>query len=135
MLGSADRGRAVTEGDTVSAKATQTAVQGPVEICTLDDLERDWGEVALVGQRQIAVFRMQDDTVYACDHADPNSGALVMARGIVGETVDGVPTLASPLYKEVYDLRDGSCRTGADFTLPVHHVTVEDGRVLVELSS
>ncbi|MDO5619093.1 nitrite reductase small subunit NirD [Kocuria sp.] len=111
------------------------AEHGPVEICSLSDLEPDWGEVALIGEHQVAVFRMPDDTVYACDHADPNSGALVMARGIVGETVDGVPTVASPLYKEVYDLRTGACRSGAAFTLPVHTVTVDNGRVLVELGS
>lgn len=135
MLEAQTVAEAVTEGDTMTTGTTVSAVQGPVEVCTLADLERDWGEVALVGDRQIAVFRMQDDTVYACDHADPNSGALVMARGIVGETVDGVPTLASPLYKEVYDLRDGTCRSGAEFTLPVHPVDVRDGRVLVELSA
>lgn len=116
--------------------STETAiVQGPVDICAVTDLERDWGEVALIGARQVAVFRMQDDTVYACDHTDPHSGALVMARGIVGETVDGVPTLASPLYKEIYDLRSGACVSGAEFTLPVHKVTVENDRVLVELSA
>lgn len=106
-----------------------------VEICGLHDLEVDWGEVALVHGRQVAVFRLPDDTVCAVDHADPRTGSLVMARGIVGATLAGVPTLASPLYKEVYDLRTGACLTTPDYTLPVHGVTVRDGRVSIALSA
>ena len=44
------------------------------------------------------------------------TGANVMARGLVGtRLVDGeeVPTLASPLHKQVYDLRTGACLDAA----------------------
>lgn len=119
----------------MSTEPAPASTRGFEDVCAVSDLEPDWGEVALIGEHQVAVFRMQDDTVYACDHADPHSGALVMARGLVGETVDGVPTLASPLYKEVYDLRTGECRTGAELSLPVHRVSIDDGRVLIELGS
>ncbi|WP_144793781.1 nitrite reductase small subunit NirD [Kocuria palustris] len=106
------------------------------EICSVQDLEVDWGEAALVEGRQVAVFRLPDDTIAAVDHADPRTGSLVMARGIVGATLDGVPTLTSPLYKEVYDLRTGQCLSSDEYALPVHEVTVsDDGRVSVALSS
>ncbi|WP_271403274.1 nitrite reductase small subunit NirD [Kocuria palustris] len=105
-----------------------------VEICRLEDLETGWGEVALVEGRQVAVFRLPDATVAAVDHADPRSGALVIARGIVGATLDGTPTIASPLYKEVYDLRTGQCLTTDAYELPVHDATVSpQGRVVVAL--
>ena len=40
---------------------------------------------------------------------DPFSDAHVISRGIVGPAVDGVevPTVASPMYKQVFDLHDG----------------------------
>lgn len=100
------------------------------EICTLDDLEVNWGEAALIGEHQYAIFRTPDDRVFATDHKDPNSGALVIARGITGEK-GGEPTVTSPLYKEVYSLETGACVSGAEYTLPVYPVKVEDGRVFM----
>ena len=83
-------------------KTTWTAV------CTVDDLPRERGAAALVGRTQVALFRTFDDTVYAVQQLDPFSGANVMSRGIVG-TRGGVPTVASPMYKQVFDLRTGEC--------------------------
>lgn len=96
-------------------------------ICKLDDLEENWGEVALVQGHQYAIFRLSGDRVFACDHADPNSGALVIARGITGQKGD-VPTIASPLYKEEYDLRTGES-LNSDYHLPVYQTRVENGEV------
>ncbi|WP_270239671.1 nitrite reductase small subunit NirD [Kocuria marina] len=103
------------------------------DVCGVEDLEVNWGEAALVGGREIAVFRTHDDLVFATDHRDPRSRALVMARGIVGRTGQ-YHTVASPLYKETYDLATGRCVSGAEYTLPVHPVRVQDGRVLVVVS-
>lgn len=102
------------------------------KICTLSDLEEGWGEVALVEGHQYAVFRTAEDRVFITDHKDPNSGALVIARGILGKKA-GVPTIASPLYKEEYNLETGECVNGADFTLPVYPSEVKDGEVYLSL--
>ena len=75
--------------------------------CELEDLEPGWGEVALLGARQVALVRVGGDEVYALDHHDPHTGAPVMARGIVGSRGDR-PTIASPLHKQVYDLGTGA---------------------------
>ena len=77
-------------------------------VCRLDALAPERGAVALVDGAQVAVFRLADDTVHAVQQLDPFSGAYVMARGIVGTRGD-VPTLASPMYKQVFDLRTGLC--------------------------
>lgn len=77
-------------------------------VCALADLAPERGAVALVDGVQVAVFRLADDTVYAVQQLDPFSGAYVMARGIVGTRGD-VPTVASPMYKQVFDLRTGLC--------------------------
>ncbi|MDO4898898.1 MAG: nitrite reductase small subunit NirD [Rothia sp. (in: high G+C Gram-positive bacteria)] len=98
------------------------------EICAFDDLEENWGEAALIEGHQYALFRTHTGQVFAADQRDPNSGSLVIARGIVGEK-GGVLTITSPLYKEVYSLETGECLSGAEFTLPVYPVKVENGKV------
>ena len=59
-----------------------------------------------------------------------------MSRGIVGDR-QGVPTVASPMYKQVFDLRTGACldTQGKDpQSLAVYPVAVDDGVVLVKLA-
>lgn len=101
-------------------------------VCSLSDLEQDWAEAALIEGQQIALVRTVRDEVFAFAHEDPNSGALVMARGIVGRTGDH-DSITSPLYKETYDLRTGECLTGQDFTLPIYPVQIAaDGAVSIQ---
>lgn len=81
-------------------------------VCRLDDLAPERGAAALVDGEQVALFRLADDTVLAVQQHDPFSDAYVLARGIVGSRdVDGVevPTVASPMHKQVFDLRSGRC--------------------------
>ena len=77
-------------------------------VCTVEDLPRERGACALVHGSQVALFRTFDDIVYAVQQLDPYSGAYVMSRGIVG-TRGGTPTVASPMYKQVFDLQTGQC--------------------------
>lgn len=79
-----------------------------VPVCRLDDLAPERGSAALVDGVQVALFRTFDDAVYAVQQLDPYSGAHVLSRGIVGTRGDA-PTLASPMYKQVFDLRTGAC--------------------------
>lgn len=58
--------------------------------------------------RQIAVFLDRAGGLHALDNRDPFSGAYVISRGILGSRGD-TPTVASPMYKHVFDLRDGRC--------------------------
>ncbi|GGH58164.1 nitrite reductase small subunit NirD [Rothia aerolata] len=101
------------------------------EVCALEDLEVNWGEVANIEGHQFAIFRLPDNRVFASDHKDPNSGALVIARGITGNK-KGVPSIASPLYKEEYSLETGEQLNGSDFSLPVYATKVEDGTVFLK---
>ena len=92
------------------------------EVCRLDDLVPERGAAALLdaatttspggGTVQVALVRLLDDTVLAVSNLDPYSGAHVMSRGLVGSRrVDGatVPTLTSPLHKQVFSLLTGAC--------------------------
>jgi nitrite reductase (NADH) small subunit len=88
-----------------SAESVWTAV------CRLDDLAPERGAAALVGGEQVALFRLVDGSVLAVQQRDPFSGAHVISRGIVGTRGDA-PTVASPMYKQVFDLRSGRCLDG-----------------------
>ena len=79
-----------------------------VRVCSLSDLERERGLAALLDGEQVALFRTHDDRVHAVQQLDPYSDAPVMSRGIVGTKGDA-PTVASPMYKQVFDLRTGAC--------------------------
>ncbi len=79
-----------------------------VAVCRLPELVPERGVAALVHGCQVALFRLLDDTVVAVQQRDPYSGAHVLSRGLVGSRGDA-PTIASPMYKQVFDLRDGHC--------------------------
>ena len=77
-------------------------------ICTTGRLTPDRGVAALVDGEQVAVFLLADGSAFAIDDRDPFTGAHVLSRGIVGDA-DGTPTVASPVYKQRFDLRTGQC--------------------------
>lgn len=104
-----------------------------VHVCALDDLLPERGTGALVGEHRIALFRLASDEVLAVQQRDPYSGANVLSRGIVGDR-DGQPVVASPMYKQVWDLRTGACLEAVGkepVDLRVHPVVVAGGQVAV----
>ncbi len=101
-------------------------------VCRYDVLLPERGVAALIGSVQIALFRTHDGSVFAIGNHDPFSGANVMSRGIVGSRGD-VPTVASPMFKQVFDLRTGVCLDDPSVSLPVYDVQVVDGQVTVNL--
>lgn len=117
---------------------SKDAPDGWVRICALADLEVERGRAALLGGTQIALFLLHSadgrpGRVHAVSNFDPYSRANVISRGIVGTRQDA-PTVASPMYKQVFDLRTGACldTQGKDpASLHVWPVSVSDGQVLV----
>jgi nitrite reductase (NADH) small subunit len=99
-------------------------------VCRYDDLQPERGVAALLGDEQVAVFRTFDGSLYAIGNQDPFTGAFVLSRGIVG-TKDNVPTVASPLHKQVFDLRTGLCLDDEATVVPVFAVRERDGQVEV----
>lgn len=103
------------------------------EVCPIARIPAACGVAALLpGGAQVAVFRTADDEILAVGNIDPVSGAAVLSRGIVGDA-GGVPVVASPVYKERFDLRTGAC-LDADVSVPMYPVRVTDGVIFVELS-
>ncbi|VTR78444.1 nitrite reductase small subunit NirD [Cellulomonas hominis] len=117
--------------------STVRPTEGPVRVCRLDDLLPERGAGALLGEHRVALFRLADDRVVAVQQRDPYSGANVLSRGIVGD-VAGVPTVTSPMYKQVWDVLTGACLdpVGKEpVDLRCYPVTVVDGDVLVAVAS
>jgi nitrite reductase (NADH) small subunit len=98
-----------------------------IDVCAVDDIVLDTGVCALVGARQIAVVRTAE-AIYAIDNFDPFSRAFVLSRGIVGDQ-NGVPKIASPIYKQSFDLRTGQCLDDPSVRIPVYGVRVREGRI------
>ncbi len=106
---------------------------GWVDVCAVDDLVPDRGVCALVGGHQVAVFRVSPtDELYAVSNHDPFSRANVISRGIVGSRGD-IPKVASPMYKQNFDLRSGQCLDDLSVALDVYLVRRRAGRVEVSL--
>lgn len=106
-----------------------------VAVCRIEEMTRGRGVAALIAGEQVALFRVAADEVLAVQQLDPFSRAHVMSRGIVG-TRGGVLTVASPMHKQVFDLRSGRCLDSlgrAPQDLRVWPVMVSaDGWVLVD---
>ena len=103
---------------------------GWTQVCALEDINPSMGVCALLGKRQVAVFRLPDDRLFSLDNCDPNSGATVLSRGIVGD-LGGDLVVASPMYKHHYNLHTGECLEDAETSVAVYPVKACDGRVWV----
>src|SRR5881392_3095016 len=102
-----------------------------IDVCGVDDITPDTGVAVLIGNVQIAVVRVGEgdhEQFFAVGNYDPFSRAFVIARGIVGDR-DGVPKIASPIFKHNFDLRTGQCLDDPSVRLPSYPVRVNNGRV------
>jgi NAD(P)H-dependent nitrite reductase small subunit len=81
--------------------------------------------------RQVAVFRLDDDSVYAIANHDPFSRANVLSRGIVGD-LQGELVVASPVYKQHFSLASGRCLEDPAVRVPVFPVRLDGDVVWVE---
>lgn len=104
-----------------------------IDVCAERDLVPDRGACVLVEGRQVAVFLTQGGTVHALSNFDPFSGTYVLSRGIVGSRGD-VPKVASPMYKQSFDLRTGECLDDPAVRIDVFDVRCVGGRIEIAAS-
>jgi NAD(P)H-dependent nitrite reductase small subunit len=87
----------------------------------------------LAGGRQVALFQFAtDNTVFAISNYDPFSQTNSLSRGMIGD-LGGVPMVASPMYKQHFNLQTGVCLEQPDVKVPVFGVQIADNRVLLQL--
>lgn len=104
-----------------------------IDVCSVDDLQPESGVCALVEGRQVALFYMpRDGVVYAIDNYDPFGNANVLSRGLIGD-INGQPVVASPLYKQHFNLETGVCLEDESMQIPAYVVRSENGRVQISM--
>jgi nitrite reductase (NADH) small subunit len=64
--------------------------------------------VLLPDGTQVALFRLDDGSLYAISNIDPFSGTAVMSRGIVGDR-GGRACVQTPIKKQAFAFDDGGC--------------------------
>lgn len=103
-----------------------------VKVCSYDDLVPQAGIAVMIGEAQIAIFFEEEkNNLFAVSNWDPIGKANVLSRGLVVD-VEGNLTVASPLYKQRYDLETGKCLDD-DICLPTWGVKLEADLVWIAL--
>ena len=102
------------------------------DVCALDQILPDSGAAALIDNRQIAIVRVGDQGIFAVSNFDPFSEAFVIARGIVGDR-DGRVKIASPIFKQSFDLETGVCMDDPSVALLSYPVRIRAGRIELAL--
>ncbi|HAG84209.1 MAG TPA: nitrite reductase (NAD(P)H) small subunit [Cyanobacteria bacterium UBA12227] len=102
-----------------------------VDVCSLSDIQPNTGVCALVDGEQIAIFRVgYGADVYAISNYDPFSKAFVLSRGILGDR-KGIVKVASPIYKQNFNLFTGECLDDATVKIPAYPARVVNNRVQI----
>jgi nitrite reductase (NADH) small subunit len=129
-----------------------------IDVCSVDDLQPNSGVCALLDGEQVAIFWMPalrlrsgqalpscsgqalgeaegvETKIYAVGNYDPFGNANVLSRGLIGD-IGGQPVVASPLYKQHFNLQTGVCLEDESVKIPVYAIRIENLRVQVDLSS
>ena len=104
-----------------------------VKVCTEDDLQPNSGVCALVAGKQIAIFYLvKDKAVYAIDNYDPIGKANVLSRGVIGD-LKGQLVVASPLYKQHFNLHTGACLEDETVQVRAYPARLQAGDVEIQI--
>jgi nitrite reductase (NADH) small subunit len=101
------------------------------DICGVEEILLGTGVCALVKSKQVAIFHPRPNELYALSNFDPFSKAFVLSRGILGDRA-GVLKVASPIYKQSFDLKTGQCLDDHQVRVETFPVRVREGRVEIE---
>lgn len=99
-------------------------------VCPLSRILPNTGVCALVGDQQVAIFRVGESAVYAIANYDPFSKAFVLSRGILGDR-NGIPKVASPIYKQNFNLITGQCLDDETVSVAVYPVQIVNGNIQI----
>lgn len=95
-------------------------------ICNKSDLIENSGVCALINDEQVALFYLPhtDKKIFAISNWDPIGKANVLSRGILGD-IKGTIVVASPLYKQHFDLQTGVCIEDETIKVKTYLVSLE----------
>jgi nitrite reductase (NADH) small subunit len=117
------------------------------DVCSVADLQENSGVCALVNSLQVAIFYLGSTNqglnssgnstnldLYAIGNFDPIGKANVLSRGVLGD-INGQIVVASPLYKQHFNLETGVCLEDMAVSVPVYACRIENDRVQVDTRS
>ncbi len=102
-------------------------------VCSIHDIILDSGRAALVDGQQVAIFRLQTaqgEKLFALDNFCPFAQANVLSRGIVG-SLKGKLVVASPVYKQHFDLETGLCLEDENVSIKTWPLTLDGEKVFI----
>jgi nitrite reductase (NADH) small subunit len=107
----------------------------PINLCRKSDLIPYSGICAQFLGQQIALFYLPNEMpqIYALSNWDPIGKANVLSRGMLGD-LNGRLVVASPLYKQHFDLLTGECMEDQEIAVPVFAVELLADYVLLNLA-
>lgn len=103
-------------------------------VCKVSDVLPGTGVGVRLPEGQAALFCTRDGHFFALDNMDPFSNANVLSRGLLG-SLGGRKVVASPIYKQHFDLETGQCLEDETVTLNVYPVRVEGDVIEVATSA
>lgn len=99
-----------------------------ISVCQDNDLIENTGLCALHNGEQVAIFKISlsensayDQDIYAISNYDPIGKANVLSRGLLGNIGDHL-VVASPLYKQHFDLITGECLEDSEQNIKTYEV-------------
>lgn len=110
-----------------------------LKACHVDDLVINSGVCVLLNEQAIALYAQTnyvgkdaDATlnVFALSNIDPVTQASVLSRGLLGSTGDTL-FVASPIYKERYNLETGECIDNDDLSVQSYPTKIVDAFVYI----
>lgn len=104
------------------------------KICKLDMMYADAG-ICVQGKNgeQIAVFlEGKSNELFAISNHCPFANANVLSRGLMAE-LSGELTIASPIYKQHFNLKTGVCLEDETVKLKTYQVRETNGEVEIAL--
>nr|WP_113874907.1 nitrite reductase small subunit NirD [Marinomonas aquiplantarum] len=101
-------------------------------MCEQQDLIEGAGIAAMLDGQQIALFYVPEaeQKVFAISNWDPIGKANVLSRGLLANLKEQW-TVASPLYKQHYELQSGQCLEEEGVKITTWPVKLETGKVFV----
>jgi len=101
-------------------------------VCTVEDLVPESGVAVWTEDGPVAVFYLPHrlPALFAISHTDPFTGKNVLARGITGD-LKGQPVVASPLYKQHFNLDTGQCLENQAVSVKTYQVLLNGDQIML----
>ncbi|MBU2713006.1 nitrite reductase small subunit NirD [Zooshikella sp. WH53] len=101
-------------------------------LCEFNDIPPNSGICVSYQNQQIALFNVNTiKKVYAVSNYDPIGKANVISRGIIG-TINEQLVVASPLFKQHFNLKTGICIENPKVCLNIYAIRVYSNAVWIK---